>query len=266
MDAANIGNQAISAAQDRQRANASAGEGDGGNNLNGGTRLAEDFDTFLQLLTTQLQNQDPLEPLKTQEFTNQLVQFAGVEQQINTNDKLDDLIGLQDGGQAATAVAFIGKTVEAESNVVSLRDGQAQLAYDLEENAATATIQIANQEGEVVRNLEVSGIGGEHEVAWDGTDDDGDPLPDGNYVMQLQAVDENNRTINGDTFTIGEVRGFEQVDGEVRLDLGGFTVALDEVVSVGGAAAAQQTGDDPTADSDSADGDSSNTQIENVTA
>ncbi len=265
MDAANIGNQAVSAAQERQRANASAGEGDGGNNLNGGTRLAEDFDTFLQLLTTQLQNQDPLEPLKTQEFTNQLVQFAGVEQQINTNDKLDDLIDLRDGSRAATAVAFIGKTVEADSNVVSLRDGTADLTYELDANAESAAIQIANQEGEVVRTLPVATTAGRHEVTWDGLDGDGNPMPDGNYVMQLQAVDENNATVQGDTFTKAEVQGFEQKDGKISLDLGGFTVGLDDVIAVGAPA-------DSDAAADSADGadpdepDGNNTPIENATA
>lgn len=240
MDAANIGNSAIDQIQ-RQQNDAARNREDG---LNAGAGLAEDFDTFLQLLTTQLQNQDPLEPLKTQEFTNQLVQFAGVEQQINTNDRLDQLVDLQGDGKAATAVSFLGETVEAESNVLALRDGTAPLSYDLENRAEVATIQIADQQGNVVRSLEVDTNAGSHDVVWDGTDANGNELPDGNYVMQLQAVDGDNRTVKGNTFTVGQVQGFEQNNGNIELDLGGFSVRLDEVTSVGSAADAGDAGDD----------------------
>lgn len=262
MDAANIGNQAISNLRQQQEQAAASQEGQ---TLSGGTRLAEDFDTFLRLLTTQLQNQNPLEPLKTQEFTNQLVQFASVEQQINTNDKLDDLIDLRDGSQAATAVSFIGRAVQAESNVLALRNGTGELTYELDANAETAAIQIANQQGEVVRTLPVATTAGRHQVTWDGLDEDGDPLPDGNYVMQLQAVDENNATVQGDTFTNATVQGFEQKDGKISLDLGGFSVNLDEVIAVGAPADSDGTADN--ADGSNPDEtDTGNTQIQNATA
>ncbi len=200
--------------------------------LNGRASLAEDFDTFLVLLTTQLQNQDPLEPMDSSEFTNQLVAFAGVEQSISTNDKLDDLIGLQGGNRAATAVAHLGKEVEAEGNQLALQDGAAGFAYTLDSTAETATIEIANAEGALVRSLKVEGGIGRHEGVWDGRDNNGNAVPDGTYSVTLSAVDENNRTVKGQTSTFGQVTGFEQTGEGIFLNIGDIAVALDKVKSV----------------------------------
>ncbi len=93
--------------------------------------LADTFDTFLALLTTQLKNQDPLDPMKSAEFTSQLVQFAGVEQSINTNKRLDKLVQLQTSSQLNSAVSFIGKTVEVVSDLLLLKDGAAH-GHDLQ--------------------------------------------------------------------------------------------------------------------------------------
>ena len=230
MESQNIVNSQIQAAQNIQARQAQSNADN--EDLNGGAALAEDFDSFLTLLTTQLQNQDPLEPTDTKDFTNQLVQFSGVEQAIRTNDKLDTLLETQDTGRTATAVSMIGKDVEAQGNTVALRDGEAALSFELDSNAQTAAIQIADESGNLVRSLNVPGQAGENTVLWDGTDQNGNELPDGNYVMQLQAVDGEDRTVTGRTFTVGEVQGFEQKDGAISLDLGGFTVGLDEVRAV----------------------------------
>ncbi|MGB1540522.1 MAG: flagellar hook assembly protein FlgD, partial [Rickettsiales bacterium] len=80
------------------------------------SKLSGDFDTFLLLLTTQLQNQDPIEPLDTNEFTAQLVQFANVEQAIDTNSNLETMISMQQGTQINNAVNYIGNFVEAKGN------------------------------------------------------------------------------------------------------------------------------------------------------
>ena len=230
MESDNILNSQIRSAQNVQAEQARRQESN--TDLNGGASLADDFSTFLTLLTTQLQNQDPLEPTDTKDFTNQLVQFSGVEQQISTNDKLDSVLDNLGSGRTNAAVSMIGKNVEAESNVIALRDGDAELSVQLDGNASAAAVQIANQRGEVVRSLDVPTQAGEHTVVWDGTDNNGNTVEDGNFVMQLQAVDENGSSVGGRTFTIGEVQGFEQNDGAIDLDLGGFSVGLDEVRSV----------------------------------
>jgi len=225
------GDSTVKSAQQSQRS--SSGEGgsiSGG--LNGGSSLAEDFDSFLNLLTTQLQNQDPLDPMKSNEFTNQLVKFSEVEQALKTNDKLDELLTLQGDSKTNTAVSMIGKNVAADSNQFRLDGDSATIGYNLEGKAETAAINIANQNGEIVRTLAVNPEAGEHEITWDGTDGNGADLDEGVYTMQLNAVDSNNKTIKGDTFANNEVQGFEERNGTVHLQLGGYEVKLDDVKAV----------------------------------
>ena len=106
------------------------------------SKLAENFDQFLTLLTTQLKNQDPLSPMDSAQFTQQLVQFAGVEQQINANKNLETLISLQKSSQVMGALDLMGKKVEASSDKVPLMNKQATFAYELPKNAAQARLTV----------------------------------------------------------------------------------------------------------------------------
>lgn len=227
MDVQGSGGTEAQKAQQSQKDTQSGG-------LNGNDKLANDFDSFLNLLVTQLEHQDPLEPMKSQEFTNQLVQFSSVEQQLATNDKLDKLLNLQNGSRAGTAVNYIGRQVEAESSQLRLNDGDARFAYELDDNAANAVIQIANGEGNVVRTLEVDPTAGRHEVTWDGTNDSGDSVADGAYTMNLLAVDSKDKTVQGSTSMIGTVTGVETTGDGVTLSIGDIDVGLDDVQSIHG--------------------------------
>ena len=113
----------------------------------GAVTLAENFDTFLTLLTTQLQNQDPLSPLDTTEFTNQLTSFAQVEQAINTNSKLDRLIDLQGITDLTTGVGYIGMVAEANGDKMILENGEGQIGYSLDVESARTVITIVNEFG-----------------------------------------------------------------------------------------------------------------------
>lgn len=194
--------------------------------------LAGTFDTFLRLLTTQLQNQDPLSPLDSTQFTEQLVQYSGVEQAINTNKKLDQLIGVMSGGQLNAAVSFIGKTVEFAADKVALENGSAAITYSLSSNAAEARISIVDAAGRLVRAVPVDGAAGTHELVWDGRNGNGVQVPDGTYNLQITAVDQNGTTIEAATYVSGRVTGVEQIDGGVRLNIGELDVALDSVRAV----------------------------------
>jgi len=97
-------------------------------------RLEEDLNQFLTLLVTQLENQDPLDPMDSTEFTSQLVQFASVEQQIKQNTNLEQLVGLQQNNQISSMVNFIDKLVEVEGQSIPLEDGQAEFTYTLPVN------------------------------------------------------------------------------------------------------------------------------------
>jgi flagellar basal-body rod modification protein FlgD len=200
--------------------------------LNGKGKLAEDFDTFLGILVTQLNNQDPLEPMKSQEFTNQLVQFSTVEQAIATNTKLDQMLQAQAGNRASQAVNYIGKEVAIDGNQAQLQDGAAKFAYTLEDQAQTVAVEISNAEGQVVRTLQGDPSAGRHDVNWDGTTQSGQQLPDGVYNIQVYAVDGNDKTVNATTETRGEVTGFEVRDQQIHFQVGGVEVPFDKVTAV----------------------------------
>ena len=112
-------------------------------NSTSATELAGNFQTFLTLLTTQLQNQDPLDPLDTNQFTQQLVEFASVEQQLKTNDSLTTLVSLQQTAQATQALQFVGKTAVVNGNTAALTNSQATWELNIPA-ASTVKINIAN--------------------------------------------------------------------------------------------------------------------------
>lgn len=200
--------------------------------LNGKGKLAEDFDTFLGILVTQLNNQDPLEPMKSQEFTNQLVQFSTVEQAIATNTKLDQMLQAQAGNRASQAVNYIGKEIAIDGNQAQLQDGETNFAYTLEGQAQTVAVEISNAEGQVVRTLQGDTGAGRHDVSWDGTTQSGKQLPDGVYNVQIYAVDGDDKTVKATTETRGEVTGFEVRDQQIHFQVGGVEVPFDKVTAV----------------------------------
>ena len=206
--------------------------GDQAGGLNGKSKLADDFDTFLGILVTQLKNQDPLEPMKSQEFTNQLVQFSTVEQAIATNSKLDQMLQAQAGNRASQAVNYIGKEIAIDGNQVQLRDGGANFAYTLADEAQSVAVEITNADGQVVRALQGDTAAGRHDVAWDGTDQAGQALPDGVYNVQIYAVDGNDKTVKASTETRGEVTGFEVRDEKIHFQVGDVEVPFDQVTAV----------------------------------
>lgn len=196
-------------------------------------KLSGDFDTFLVLLTTQLKNQDPIEPMDTNEFTNQLVQFASVEQAIDTNSNLEKLLELQNGTQINNAVNYIGKFVRAEGNSGRLVDGVAAFTYDLKGNATTAEITITNDLGVVVFNGAGTTNLGSNDVLWDGTSSvTGTTVPDGTYHIAVNAKNANGDKVEAKTFTTGFVTSVNLEDGETKLAIGKIELTLDKVLSV----------------------------------
>jgi len=194
--------------------------------------LADTFDTFLALLTTQLKNQDPLDPTDSSEFTNQLVQFAGVEQSIATNDKLDELLQFQTGSQLTNAVSYIGKTVEIVSDKLLLKDGTSKITYGLDGNANKTTITILDEDGNAVRTVDGNTSTGRHEFVWDGKDNAGNTVADGVYNFTVIATGADDKTVNTVTAAVGVVTGIEAVDGTVTLNIGELGATLDKIFAV----------------------------------
>lgn len=204
----------------------------GGGTSAAASTLADTFDTFLALLTTQLKNQDPLDPMKSSEFTSQLVQFAGVEQSINTNKKLDQLVQLQTSNQLNSAVSFIGKTVEVISDLLLLKDGAAKISYGLDRKAAHTIISIVDQNGRVVRTVQGETDAGRHEFEWDGRDSKGVLVADDVYGFSVVATDGDDDTIDTIAASFGIVTGVEIVENAPRLNIGELGVPFDAVFAV----------------------------------
>ncbi len=194
--------------------------------------LAENFDNFLILLTTQLQNQDPLSPLDSTEFTNQLTNFAQVEQIIASNRKLDALIGIQGATQLTTGVSYIGRVVEALGNNLLLENGSARLGYELSQESARTSITILDEFGNPVRFLDGNRSAGGHILDWDGTGESGNQLQDGIYTVLVAAFDGDDQIIETTTTTFAKVTGVEINGGETTLVMGPFSVDLNDVISV----------------------------------
>lgn len=195
--------------------------------------LAEDFDDFLNLLTTQLQNQDPTEPLKTKEFTNQLVQFSQVEQSINMNSKLDELISLQQRDPLSTAASFIGKQASYEGSEFFF-DGEspAELQYSLNNPSIDTQIVIRDQFGtEVYRTGGRTGAGA-HDFEWDGTDMAGNPVGPGTYSVGVQAIDGDGNLVQTATLVKGLVRGIESDGNQTFLLIGERAIPQDLILRI----------------------------------
>jgi flagellar basal-body rod modification protein FlgD len=201
-------------------------------------KLAKDMNQFMTLLTTQLKHQDPLSPMDSTQFTSQLVQFANVEQHIQSNANLESLIKINQSAMAMSSVGYIGKEIEAESSAVPLVDGQAQFSYALSDTTQQTTLAISNDKGNLVATLQGKNEAGKHGVVWDGTDGYGNKLPDGNYRVTVTALSpaENKADIITSVLSIGKVSGVSTSEGAVKLTMGGVEIPIDKVLSIRDAA------------------------------
>ena len=197
------------------------------------SQLSSNLDNFLKILTTQLQHQDPLSPMDTHEFTNQLVQFASVEQQIQGNRNLEALISLQETGIMVGAVSYIGKQVEVTGQTAMLEDGSAEFIYTLPEDATAAILAVYDENGTQVLFKQAEKDAGRHAFIWDGKDGKGTAMPDGKYTIQIVAVNEANESITPAYSITGTVAGVGIEDGKATLSLGsGLDVPLANVVRI----------------------------------
>lgn len=198
----------------------------------GRARLAENFDTFLSLLTTQLRNQDPLSPLDSNEFTAQLVQMTGVEQQLLTNDLLEKLVA-NTGSGVSTAVALIGKEVRAASDETGLANGKAEWIYKLDRAAADVKVEILDSKGRVVKSIApTNNSAGEHTLTWDGKSAEGSTMPDGTYTLRVTATDSSGSTVPTGVVAQGVVTGVQQIDGQTYITINGAQIPWETITLI----------------------------------
>jgi flagellar basal-body rod modification protein FlgD len=210
--------------------------GNSGSGMNGlgasGATLAGNFDTFLSILTTQLRNQNQLDPLDTNQFTEQLVQFSGVEQQLKTNEFLQALMTSSQNSTNINAVSYIGKEVTANGDQSELINGKAAWAFTAEAQAADATITIKDANGNVVYSENGSLSSGPGQFVWDGVSSAGIQCPDGTYSITIDGKNLAGKDVTVSTKTVGIVTGVNLSGDEPVLTVGKNQIKLSDVSSV----------------------------------
>lgn len=198
------------------------------------TELSGNFDTFLKLLTTQLKNQDPTSPLDSAQFTQQLVQYSQVEQQINTNSRLDTLLKQSQSEQLLSAAALVGSTVQVNGNSLSLGStGDASFGVTLPAGTAKAVATIRDAYGNPVRSITLDPTRTDlTQVVWDGIATGGQRVQPGNYSVLVTALDAGGQNLKAQTTTNGVIGDVAIQDGTAKFTIGGRQYALSDIVSL----------------------------------
>lgn len=180
-------------------------------------KLSENFDTFLTLLTAQLSNQDPLNPVDSAAFTQQLVQYSQVEQQIETNDQLKSLLAQAGVSNGAAAVAYIGKNAVLNSDIARLSGGAATWGYDVTGAQGDVRLVLQDASGKPVFSRTVPAQSGPQTFSWDGKDSSGRLLGDGAYRLVIGAEDGDGESITAAMSVFETITGIDFSGGSPNL-------------------------------------------------
>jgi flagellar basal-body rod modification protein FlgD len=194
-------------------------------------QLSGNFDMFLKLLTTQLQQQDPLNPMDTSQFTQQLVEYSQVEQQIDTNSNLQSLLTQGTSQSAAYATGYLGKTVTVSGGEGSLTNGEAQWTYNLGSTASSTGLTVTDASGNVVYSGAGKTTAGDNVFDWNGKDNNGNKLSDGSYTLSVNAQ-VGGQPITSAIFSSGQVSEVDMNNGAPQLLVGSMEVPLSSISSV----------------------------------
>jgi flagellar basal-body rod modification protein FlgD len=194
--------------------------------------LSSNFGDFLNLLMTQLQNQDPTSPLDSNQFTSELVQFSSVEQQINTNTSLTQLIQLTQGGEVMQASAMTGKQVTVQSTQVPLQSGQGTINFTAP-GVEPVAIAIYNSSGAQLYDAAVTSVTGQNTFTWNGKDSAGNTVPDGAYNVAVIGANSDGSTTALPFTVTGTATGVLSNSTGMQLELGALDVNFSAVQSVG---------------------------------
>jgi flagellar basal-body rod modification protein FlgD len=232
--AINTGINAISNVSTTTSSTSSASSTAQAANSSASQQLAGNFDEFLQLLTTQLQNQNPLDPLDTNQFTQQLVEFAGVEQQINMNTNLQTLISMQQTSEATSALQLVGSTVTVGGQTATLSNatGSSAIWNLTAASPATANLTITNSSGQTAFTGTMALNAGSQSFSWNGMGSNGQTWPDGTYNLTVTATGANGQTVNVSSQVQGVVSAVNTNVNPPTLTIGGQTVQISQVTSI----------------------------------
>jgi flagellar basal-body rod modification protein FlgD len=202
----------------------------GGANPDAMSKLSGNFNTFLTLLTSQLKNQDPTSPMDSTTFTQQLVMYSQVEQQIGTNTNLKTLIGQGTTQLGAYATSYLGKAVSVTNGNASLNSGAATWTYNLDTTANTLTVSNAN--GKVVYSGNGETVSGSHQFNWNGKDNNGNQLADGTYKLTVSPKAPDGSTVTSHVASAGVVSEIDMTSGTPQLMIGNMKIGLGDIANV----------------------------------
>ncbi len=195
--------------------------------------FTSNFNTFLTLLTTQLQNQDPLSPMDSNTFTQQLVEFSQVEQQIDTNNNLQSLISLQAAGETISSLPLVGDEIEYNSATAPLQNGTASYSYTLPTASQQTELVVSDSSGNIVYNTTGSTSAGTSSFTWNGENNAGTQMPNGGaYTLQVLATGANNSQVQATVQSIGTVSSVAVSNGTTTFNVDGISVPISELVTV----------------------------------
>jgi flagellar basal-body rod modification protein FlgD len=195
--------------------------------------LSGNFNTFLTLLTTQLKNQDPTAPMDSNQFTQQLVQFSQVEQQINTNDNLKSLIAQGQNTAGAYAVSYLGKAVTVTNGQAALTNGAADWNYALQTPSSATVLTVTDANGNVVYSAPGEMTAGNHDFSWNGQSQTGMQMPDGTYSLSVSAQGASGETVQSQVSSTGVVSEVDMSGAQPELMIGQMKLPLTSVSQVG---------------------------------
>ena len=195
-------------------------------------QLSTNFSTFLTLLTTQLKNQDPTSPMDSNQFTQQLVQFSQVEQQIDTNSHLKTLISQGTSNASTMAATYLGKKVSMTNGNASLSNGAANWTYNLGTEAGSTALTISDAHGKVVYTGAGEITAGNHSFAWNGRDNNGNQLNDGTYTLAVNATTASGGAVTSSVASAGAVTQIDMTGGSPKLVIGTMEIDLADVAAI----------------------------------
>lgn len=195
-------------------------------------QLSGNFSTFLTLLTTQLKNQDPTSPMDSNQFTQQLVEYSQVEQQINTNTNLQTLISQGTTNAAAMTSGYLGKTVSVTNGNASLTNGEATWTYNLGTAAASTTLTVTNSAGQTVYSGAGATAAGNNTFNWNGEDANGNKLNDGTYKLTVTATDQSGNAVTSSVASAGTVNQIDLTGSTPKLVIGNMEVSPSDLAAV----------------------------------
>lgn len=191
-------------------------------------------DEFLLLLTTQLQNQNPLEPVDNQAFIAQLAQFASVEQLEGLGSRLDTLLLAQASANQMNTASLVGKEVLFRADGITLGASPPARFEVTQDGSSDATVAlIADRSGRVVRTLPLGPRdAGTFATSWDGLDEKGNALPPGDYVLTVSATREDGAEVHVASSIRGVVAGVTFENQAPELLVGGRRVQMSDIVQI----------------------------------